>query len=276
MRAATAICGLMIALAIASPAVAQHSEAARRHFIEGRKFFKQSKFNDAVRSFNAAYKLRPSPLLDYNIGRCHDELGQRGLAIAAFKRYLDARPNATNREEVLDRIAKLEAAAKPPPDGPAQAPVKEREPAAAAPTEPREPQPPVATATTPPVHEAAASARVPPPSAVEEPGVPAIKGQRSPKVAAAGGAAPAHEATLPPGRKGAQRQHSAKPKDRPRSRPRHKAPGRPDSGPIYKQWWFWVGCGAAAVIAGFIIGTAASRSDSGDAHKSTGGLQITF
>lgn len=267
MRAVTAISWVVIALAVAGPAWAQHSEEARRHFIEGRKLFKQSKFDQAVRSFNAAYKLRPSPLLDYNIGRCHAELGQRGLAIAAFKRYLDARPNATNREEVLDRLAKLEAEAKPP----AQPPEREREPAAA-PTDPRPPQPPTATEPTPPVHEAAAPLQVPPPSAVEEPGVPAIKGQQSPKVAAAGGAAPAHEATLPPGRRGAKGKRHAKPTDR----QRHKAPGHRDSGPIYKQWWFWVGCAAAAVIAGFIIGTAASRSDSADAHKSTGGLQITF
>lgn len=231
-----------------SPARAQgQQEEARKHFLQGKARFKQGKYLEAVKSFEAAGRIKPSPVLDYNIGRCHAELGNHELGIAAFKRYLEGKPNAPNREEVLDRIAKLQAARKkmveeqPPPEP------------ASAPTQPQ-PDP---------------SPLLQPPSAVEEPGVAGTSPQGNKDNVAGNTAEPQHEAALSPqaeqGRSRPQPQRQPSQKD--------KAPSRPKEGPIYKQWWFWVACAGAAVILGFVIGTAASKSDSKSQAR---GLTIPF
>lgn len=236
-----------------SPVWAQgRQEDARKHFLQGKAHFKQGKYLEAIKSFEAAGRAKPSPILDYNIGRCHSELGNHELGIAAFQRYLEGKPNAPNREEVLDRIAKLQAARKkmveeqPPPEP------------SSAPTQPQpDPRP-----------------LLQPPSAVEEPGVPGTNQQGNKDDVAGSAAEPQHEAALPPRwspQKEQQRSRSQQPQRPPPKK--DKAPSRPKEGPIYKQWWFWVACAGAAVILGFVIGTAASKSDTNSQAR---GLTVSF
>jgi tetratricopeptide (TPR) repeat protein len=228
-------------------------EEARKHFLQGKAHFKQGKYLEAIKSFEAAGRIKPSSILDYNIGRCHAELGNHELGIAAFKRYLEGKPNAPNKEEVLDRIAKLKAARKKMVE---EQPPPEPEPSSA-PTQPQ-PEP---------------SPQLQPPAAVEEPGVPGTDQQGNQNVAG-GTAEPQHEAALPPQwSPQAEQQRSRSKQPRPQPSKKDKAPSRPKEGPIYKQWWFWVACAGAAVILGFVIGTAASKNETSSQAR---GLTISF
>jgi len=236
----------LVAMLWSVGALAQTSDRARELFNRGKEFYDQGQYEEAIGAFTAAGEIRPSPILDYNIARCHEKLGNSGEAVAAYERYLKATPGAANREEVERRVAALKRSVEAAPSsGPAPG------------------EPPGEAA--PPGGAAVAPSPVPPPSRAEEPGVPAVGSE--------GGGDPVHEATVgdTAGGKRTARQ-SARPAPRPNP---YRAPGKPDEGPFYKQWWFWVGCAGAAVILGFVIATAASSNDGGSAQTSRG-LQITF
>ncbi|HZS38936.1 MAG TPA: tetratricopeptide repeat protein [Polyangia bacterium] len=95
---------------------------ARQHFEAGKSAFTAGNYPLAIREFKAAQALRPSPLLDYNIGLAHEQLGHAHVALKYYQRFLQGLPNAPNRAEVESRIARLErlvplpAAEQPPPD----------------------------------------------------------------------------------------------------------------------------------------------------------------
>jgi hypothetical protein len=63
------------------------SEATKR-FEEGKSYFKQGKYRDASASFRAAYELKPSWKLFYNIAQSDAAARNYGCALEAFERYL--------------------------------------------------------------------------------------------------------------------------------------------------------------------------------------------
>jgi tetratricopeptide (TPR) repeat protein len=94
---------------------------AKQHFETGRNAYNAGDYVTAIREFKAAEALRPSPILDYNIGLANEKLGKRRVAVKYYKRYLEEQPNASNKAEVDGKVAALEAeiAAQPgPPPGP--------------------------------------------------------------------------------------------------------------------------------------------------------------
>ena len=97
--------------------------------------------------------LSPSPVLSYNIGLSYDRLGNSASAITYYQQYLQGVPNAPNRAEVEQSIARLQAASTP------------AKPVVA----PPEPAPPV---TPPPVEEPPTADPAPaPPEAERRPAV---------------------------------------------------------------------------------------------------------
>jgi tetratricopeptide (TPR) repeat protein len=92
-------------------------EQAKQHFETGRNAYNAGDYVSAIREFKAAEQLRPSPILDYNIGLANEKLGKRRVALKYYKRYLEIQPNASNKAEVEGKISTLEAdiAAQPPP-----------------------------------------------------------------------------------------------------------------------------------------------------------------
>jgi hypothetical protein len=248
---------LVVALVLAPAGVrADDTELARAHFARGKQHYDAGKYQDAIRSFRAAAAIQGSPLLDYNIGRCQEKLGQIDEAIASYERYLAGKPDAANQAEVRAKLAELrkrkaagvpkdpyeELEKRPPASAPATpAAGTAEEPGAARQTTPRSVTPRAARAASPedPPHEASLPQSYAP---VARPVAPA-------RVA---GAMPAPAA--PP--------------------PRPVTPPRRDEGPFYKQWWFWVAVAGGVVIAGFVIGVAASGS--GDVPSKTSGLEVRF
>jgi len=95
---------------------------AKQHFETGRNAYNAGDYVTAIREFKAAEQLRPSPILDYNIGLANEKLGKRRVAVKYYKRYVEEQPNATNKAEVDQKIATLEAeiASQPPPAANAQ------------------------------------------------------------------------------------------------------------------------------------------------------------
>jgi hypothetical protein len=87
---------------------------AKQHFESGKAAFQARDFQAAIREFKAAAALRPSPILDYNIGLADEQLGKGKAAARAFRRYLAGKPDAPNRAEVEAKIAALEQQAPPP------------------------------------------------------------------------------------------------------------------------------------------------------------------
>jgi hypothetical protein len=87
------------------------SDAAKRHFRLGLDHYNEARFVDAIREFDLARQLKPSPAFDYNIGRCHERLEQWGLAADAYTRYLAAEPRAPNAAQLRARLDVLRARA---------------------------------------------------------------------------------------------------------------------------------------------------------------------
>lgn len=95
---------------------------AKQHFEAGRAAYNNADYAGAIREFKAAEQLRPSPILDYNIGLSNEKLGKKRVAVRYYRRYLSLQPNAKNKDEVDQRINALESqiAQEPPPATTAQ------------------------------------------------------------------------------------------------------------------------------------------------------------
>lgn len=99
------------------------TEAARRHFTAGAALYEDGKYGQAIVEFSAARVLRPSPALDYNIGRCHDRLEHTADAIDGYQRFLDQAQPGAQTDEVRTRLEVLRARLATPPIVPVAAPV---------------------------------------------------------------------------------------------------------------------------------------------------------
>ncbi|MCU1281839.1 MAG: hypothetical protein JWM53_5385 [bacterium] len=98
--------------AAAAPAPSSDDAAmagAKQHFETGRNAYNAGDYVTAIREFKAAEQLRPSPILDYNIGLANEKLGKRRVAVKYYKRYLEIQPNAPNKAEVEQKVTTLEA-----------------------------------------------------------------------------------------------------------------------------------------------------------------------
>lgn len=123
-----------------STAVAQGRDAeARALYAAGEAAFRDGLFEDALTYFQRSFELSGRVDLLYNIALAADRSRQDAVALAAFRRYLQERPEAATRAELEGRIRALEAAvararaASPPPvtdDAPTTASATTPEPTA--------------------------------------------------------------------------------------------------------------------------------------------------
>lgn len=100
-------CLLPICASAAPPSgLKAQAEAA---YQDGAKSFGAKDFSRALKLFDHAFKLDPSPILLYNIARCHEEMGTLEPAIRNFELYLARAPDAPDRNDVERRIRVMEA-----------------------------------------------------------------------------------------------------------------------------------------------------------------------
>jgi tetratricopeptide (TPR) repeat protein len=126
----------------AQPAPAQDDATlaqAKAHFEAGKTAYSSGDYHRAIHEFKAAAQLRPSPILDYNIGLAHEKLGHKRVAVKYYQRYLAGVPNASNRAEVEADIAALQqqTAAEPQPPETQQPAPQEGQPQPQAEPEPQ-------------------------------------------------------------------------------------------------------------------------------------------
>ncbi|MCU1282896.1 MAG: hypothetical protein JWM53_6442 [bacterium] len=133
---------LMIALLVAA-ATAAHADdrdKARNAFRLGSQHYALGEYKEALTAFKEAYRSYEDPSFLFNIAQCERQLDHRTDAIRAYRMYLVNAPDANNREEVRQLIARLErelteerATKAAPPPG-VQPPKSEPAPAVAATT----------------------------------------------------------------------------------------------------------------------------------------------
>lgn len=120
MRVVLLVCCLSASMAHAQDRIAE----AREAFEEGSAAFSRGQFAVALDRFARAYELAPRSELLYNIATAHDRLGHAEDALRYYRDYLEATPDAQNRDYTESRIGVLEeqiaAAADEPEEDPVQ------------------------------------------------------------------------------------------------------------------------------------------------------------
>lgn len=85
-----------------------NAEKARESFTWAQKLYKQARYAEAAAKFEEAYVYRPHPVIQFNVGRCYEQLNDLPRAMRAYKDYLRLMPNATDKEAVTDAIVNIE------------------------------------------------------------------------------------------------------------------------------------------------------------------------
>lgn len=127
---------------------------AQAHLEQARVAYNLGQFDEALRAYEAAYRVVPLPSLLFNIAQCHRQRGDCSQALFFFDGYLrEANPGAQQRALVDDLVSECKAS------------VKAAAKAAPAPTPPiaAKPTPKAAPAPEPAPTPAAAPVRLPPP-----------------------------------------------------------------------------------------------------------------
>jgi hypothetical protein len=81
---------------------------AKAHVEAARKAFSVRKFDVALQEFQAAQRLKPAPVLWFNIGKCYEKLNETPSALRAFRTYLHEAPGTSDLKEVEKAITRLE------------------------------------------------------------------------------------------------------------------------------------------------------------------------
>ena len=100
----------------ASDAAGDAKSHAKAKLVEGGELLKQGEYKDALRRFQEAYELVPSPKIFYNFGLAYMNLGRTTEAVEAFERFLEEATDATpdvranaerRRSELLPKVATI-------------------------------------------------------------------------------------------------------------------------------------------------------------------------
>jgi tetratricopeptide (TPR) repeat protein len=102
------LCVVLSSFLAASPNVEESNDPARAAFTAGSAFYKQGQFKQALEEFEKTLRLKPHPTVTYNIGRCHEKLGDVPRALAAYRMYLKAAPDSKDAKAVTEAVARFE------------------------------------------------------------------------------------------------------------------------------------------------------------------------
>ena len=105
---------LVIAVALTGVLLARDARAdesldrAREAFDKGQSLYSSGSYAEAAEQFQAAYDSRPFAQFLFNIGACHEKLGDYAKAVELYKKYLAEDPQASDKADIEKRIAVLE------------------------------------------------------------------------------------------------------------------------------------------------------------------------
>lgn len=108
MRTLLAVVAILGVACAGSARADEATAAARSHFREGARLYKQARYREAIAEFQAAYQAKPNGVVLFNIAQCHEKLGELPEAIRNYQEYLREVPNASDRETVEAVIANLQ------------------------------------------------------------------------------------------------------------------------------------------------------------------------
>jgi tetratricopeptide (TPR) repeat protein len=89
---------VLIAILLAA-APADSTAQAREHFKNAQLHYSLGEFEEAVKEFREAYRLRQEPAILFNIAQCHRQMRQWKDAYFNYRQYLNQKKDASNREE---------------------------------------------------------------------------------------------------------------------------------------------------------------------------------
>lgn len=81
---------------------------ARERFLSGQEHFHGHRYREAIRDFELAASLYPSPEISFNIALCYDQLQEYDPAIQYMQRYLREKVDPPDRPEVEARITEMQ------------------------------------------------------------------------------------------------------------------------------------------------------------------------
>jgi hypothetical protein len=156
---------VLVSLLGSRPAAAGEFED---RYEKARQLYEGGRYADALPELEAAYKLNPLPVLHYNMGEVHRQLGHAQEALHHFEQYLQKERRLRTRlkkriEGYMTELRAGLAAAPPKEETPPPPPRSEAPPPATPPPAPIAPQPPAAAPPPAP----------PPPTPVPAPARPA-------------------------------------------------------------------------------------------------------
>ncbi len=105
MRVATFLVAVLVSAGVAR---ADNAGAAREQFKQGTRAYDLGHYSEAVKDYEAAYRLKDDPALLYNIGQAYRGMGDALNAIRAYRSFLRRVPDTENRHEVETRISELQ------------------------------------------------------------------------------------------------------------------------------------------------------------------------
>ena len=85
------------------------TNAARAAAKEARVAFDAGNFQAALEKYEEAFRLKPVPALQFNLGQCHRHLGHTERALYFFRRFLESNPPEPQAAQVRPLIGELEA-----------------------------------------------------------------------------------------------------------------------------------------------------------------------
>ncbi len=103
---------VVLATALCAPAAAQTAEErelASALFRESAEAYQAGNFELSATLLRRAYELDPVPVLQYNLARALEGMGDTEGAIETYERYLELAPDAEDRPAVEERLAALRA-----------------------------------------------------------------------------------------------------------------------------------------------------------------------
>ena len=223
-----ALCLVVAGLARADAADPTAAEA-QRHWTAGMAHFQLEEWDDAIKEWEAGFRLKPVPQFLYNIAQAYRQSKRYDKALSFYRKYLRMQPDAPNRAEVeghIQTLEKLIAAQQKATSSPPVQPLPTGGPA---------------TTTTSPTPEAAR----PTPEAAR----PTPEAARPAPEAASPAPAPAAASPAPASSAPARAELTA------------QAP--PKKSVVHKAWFWGVMGGAVAVVAAaVVVGVVVGTSDS--------------
>src|SRR5207245_1305925 len=83
---------VLLSFVVACPP-ARGDDTAEKHDEDGARYYQDKLYENALREFHAAYRLRPQPRYLFNIGQVYRKLGLASEAVDFYQRYLAAEPD---------------------------------------------------------------------------------------------------------------------------------------------------------------------------------------